>query len=151
MDPFDEACAMPSLPNVDDEPTRTELLADLHRLEKAARPLEPGASVRKRLRNAVISSSERFLRRVKGLNAFVETDDKGSGLLQAPISEHGLSIDRVMELLEHDVIRPGGHPASGGYLAYIPGGGIYPAALGDYLAAVSDKYAGVFFAGPGPV
>ncbi len=142
---------MPSLPNVDHETTRTELLADLRRLEKAARPLEPGASVRKRLRNAVISSSERFLRRVKGLNAFVETDDKGSGLLQAPISEHGLSIDRVMELLEHDVIRPGGHPASGGYLAYIPGGGIYPAALGDYLAAVSDKYAGVFFAGPGPV
>ena len=151
MDPFDEACAMPSLPNVDDEPTRTELLADLHRLEKAARPLEPGASVRKRLRSAVISSSERFLRRVKGLNAFVETDDKGIGLLRAPISEHGLSIDRVIELLEHDVIRPGGHPASSGYLAYIPGGGIYPAALGDYLAAVSDKYAGVFFAGPGPV
>jgi aromatic-L-amino-acid/L-tryptophan decarboxylase len=142
---------MPSLPNVDSERTRTELLAELHRLERAARPLEPGASVRKRLRKAVVSSSERFLRRVKGLNAFVETEDKGIGLLQAPISEHGLPIDRVIELFECDVVRPGGHPASGGYLAYIPGGGIYPAALGDYLAAVSDKYAGVFFAGPGPV
>jgi glutamate/tyrosine decarboxylase-like PLP-dependent enzyme len=49
------------------------------------------------------------------------------------------------------VVRPGGNTASGGHLAYIPGGGIYHAALGDYLAAVSNKYAGVFFAGPGAV
>ncbi len=142
---------MPSFPDLQNERTRTQLLADLHRLERASRPLEPGASVRKRLRKAVLSSSERFLRRVKGLRAFVETEDKGIGLLRAPISEQGLSIERVIELFEYDVLRPGGHPASAGYLAYIPGGGIYPAALGDYLAAVSDKYAGVFFAGPGPV
>ena len=43
------------------------------------------------------------------------------------------------------------NPASGGHLAYIPGGGIYHAALGDYLAAVSNKYAGIFFTGPGAV
>src|SRR5580658_3495195 len=142
---------MPSSPKAITEQTRAELLGEIRRLERAARSLEPGGSVRKRLRKSVIASSERFLRRVKGLNAFVETEDKGIGLLQAPISEHGLPIDRVIELFECDVVRPGGHPASGGYLAYIPGGGIYPAALGDYLAAVSDKYAGVFFAGPGPV
>jgi glutamate/tyrosine decarboxylase-like PLP-dependent enzyme len=54
-------------------------------------------------------------------------------------------------VLEREVVGPGGHPASPGYLAYIPGGGLYQSALGDYLAAVSDKYAGVFFAGPGAV
>jgi len=49
------------------------------------------------------------------------------------------------------VLRPGANPASGGHLAYIPGGGLYHSAIGDYIAAVSDKYAGVFFAGPGAV
>jgi glutamate/tyrosine decarboxylase-like PLP-dependent enzyme len=82
---------------------------------------------------------------------YVETDDKGSGLYAAPIAEDGIAIERVIALLEHEVIRPGGQPASGGHLAYIPGGGLYHAALGDYLAAITNKYAGVFFAGPGAV
>jgi aromatic-L-amino-acid/L-tryptophan decarboxylase len=128
-----------------------DLLRQLRRLERAARPLEPGATARKRLRKSVVASSERFLRKVESLKAYIETEDKGIGLLQSPISEQGIPIEKAIQLFEHDVVRPGGHPASGGYLAYIPGGGIYPAALGDYLAAVSDKYAGVFFAGPGPV
>jgi aromatic-L-amino-acid decarboxylase len=128
-----------------------DLLSQIRQLERAARALEPGAAARKRLRKAVIASSERFLRRVETLKAYRETEDKGIGLLRAPIAEQGIPLETAIELLEHDVVRPGGHPASGGYLAYIPGGGIYPAALGDYLAAVTDKYAGVFFAGPGPV
>jgi glutamate/tyrosine decarboxylase-like PLP-dependent enzyme len=133
------------------ELAKSDLLRQIRRLEREARPLEPGTAARKRLRKSVVASSERFLRKAETLKAYVETEDKGIGLLRAPISEEGISIEAVIELLEHDVVRPGGHPASGGYLAYIPGGGIYPAALGDYLAAVSDKYASVFFAGPGAV
>lgn len=57
----------------------------------------------------------------------------------------------MIESFERDVVRPGANPASAGHLAYIPGGGIYHSALGDYLAAVSNKYAGLFFTGPGPV
>ena len=130
---------------------RDELLDRIHQLERATRPLEPGASRRRRLRDAVVASSERFLRRIRTLRAFEETEDRGSGLLRSPIGPRGIPLDAAIALLEHDVVRPGGNPASGGYLAYIPGGGIYHAALGDYLAAVTNKYAGVFFAGPGPV
>ena len=43
------------------------------------------------------------------------------------------------------------NPASGGHLGYIPGGGIYPTALGDYLAAVTNEYAGIFYGGPNAV
>ena len=63
----------------------------------------------------------------------------------------GISIGAAIELLERDVVRPGATTASGRHLAYIPGGGIYHAALGDFLAAVTNKYSGVFFTGPGPV
>src|SRR5206468_3139496 len=128
-----------------------ELVAELRRLERASRPLDPGATRRRELRRAVVASSERFLRRVGTLKAYVETEDRGMGLLRAPIAEHGIALEDVVEMIEHDVVRPGGNPASGGHLAYIPGGGLYHSALGDYLAALSNKYAGIFFTGPGPV
>src|SRR5579864_8389455 len=96
----DRASAMPSTPNLPCEPSAAELLGQIRRLERAARPLEPGASVRKRLRKAVIASSERFLRKIEGQRAYVETEDKGIGLLDVPISERGTSIERVIELFE---------------------------------------------------
>jgi glutamate/tyrosine decarboxylase-like PLP-dependent enzyme len=49
------------------------------------------------------------------------------------------------------VDRPALNPASGGHLAYIPGGGLFPSALGDFLADISNNYAGIYFAGPGAV
>jgi aromatic-L-amino-acid/L-tryptophan decarboxylase len=128
-----------------------DLIERIRRLERAARPLDPGTSRRKRLRNEVIASSERFLRKIRTLKGYVETDDKGIGLLRFPISEDGIPIEAAIELWEHNVIRPGANTSSGGHLAFIPGGGIYHAALGDYLAAVSNKYAGVFFSSPGAV
>ena len=132
-------------------PARAELLERLRELGRAARPLAPGASRRRALRGAVVASSERFLRKLDTSPAYRETEDKGLGLLDAPISERGIPIEAAIERLEHDVVGPGGNPASPGYLAYIPGGGLYHSALGDFLAAVSNKYAGVFFAGPGAV
>jgi aromatic-L-amino-acid decarboxylase len=127
------------------------LLGRIRRLERAARPLDPGAGARRRLRNAVIASSERFLHDIDTRKAFEEAGDKGLGLLAAPIAEHGIPLEAAIRLLEQDVVRPGGNPASAGHLAYIPGGAIYPSALADYLAAVTNKYAGIFFTGPGPV
>lgn len=131
--------------------TRDTLLAEIRRLEREARPLEPGASDRRRFRKAVVDSSERFLNGVETLPAFVETDDKGLALLDTPIGEEGIPIDDVIASFEQNVVRPGASPSSPGHLAYIPGGAIYHAALGDYLAAVSNKYAGMFFTGPGAV
>ncbi|HEX5003970.1 MAG TPA: aminotransferase class V-fold PLP-dependent enzyme [Gemmatimonadales bacterium] len=55
-----------------------------------------------------------------------------------------------MAHFEHDVVRPGAGTATGGHLAYIPGGGLYHSAVADFLAAVTNKYAGFFFTGAGP-
>src|SRR5258708_23306921 len=37
---------------------------------------------------------------------------------------------------------------SPGYLAYIPGGGLYPAALADFIADATNRYTGVWQAAP---
>lgn len=129
---------------------RDELLAALRRLERQAHPLEPGATRRRKLLGAANAAAERFLRSLRTRHAFQETDDKGIGLLDAPIGERGLPLAEVIEHFERDVVAPGAATASGGHLAYIPGGGLYHASLGDFLAAVTNKYAGIFFTGPGP-
>src|SRR5437879_3861361 len=127
------------------------MLERLRRLERAARSLDPGASRRRALRTGVLAYAERFLRRIRDLKAFTDTPDQGIGLLDSPIGERGIALPAALELLWHNVDRPGLNPASPGHLAYVPGGGIYHAALGDYLTAVTNRFAGVFFTGPGAV
>ena len=95
--------------------------------------------------------AEEFLTQLPHLPAFLETEDRGAGILETPIGEKSHPIGRLIEHLRRDVDRPGLNPASGGHLGYIPGGGLYVSSLGDYLAAVTNRYAGVFFASPGAV
>lgn len=136
-----------------------DLAARLSELEVASRALEPGPAERADLLSAVAGVGERYLRaNVDGatnrdgrIPAYVETETRGAGLLDLPIDGSGYELDRIVELLERDVFRPGGHPASGGHLAYLTGGGLYHAALGDYLGALTNKFPAIFFTGPGPV
>lgn len=120
-------------------------------LEQLARQLEPSPRQRDEVRQHVISYSENFLDNIESLKAYETSAGKGEGLLDSPISEEGIGIDAAIDLIRTNVDTPGLNPASGGHLAYIPGGGIYYSALGDYLADVFNRYAGVFYASPGAV
>ena len=57
----------------------------------------------------------------------------------------------LLEVFDKEVVARGLNAASGGHLGYIPGGGLYASALADYLAAVTNEYAGVKFGSPGAV
>jgi glutamate/tyrosine decarboxylase-like PLP-dependent enzyme len=120
-------------------------------LEKASRILEPGAAERAAVRGPVLTYSEDFLDRIEEIKTYTVSDEKGAGLLRSPISREGIGIEEVLALLRDNVDTQGLNPASGGHLGYIPGGGIYYSALGDYLADVFNRYSGIFFAGPGAV
>jgi glutamate/tyrosine decarboxylase-like PLP-dependent enzyme len=119
-------------------------------LELLSKKLEPGSELRKEWRDAVSDYAEDFLNNIENINAYVITEDKGRALLDAPIGEPK-NMDFLLDLLRHNVDRPGLNPASGGHLGYIPGGGLYPSALGDYLADIFNRYAGMFFGSPGAV
>ena len=120
-------------------------------LEKTARLLEPLAHGRAAVRAHVVEYAEDFLDNIESLKPYNRSTNKGVGLLDVPISETGIGIEAVIGLLRENVDTPGLNPASGGHLGYIPGGGIYYSALGDYLADVFNRYAGVFYAAPGAV
>ena len=68
-----------------------------------------------------------------------------------PITEEGKSIVTVVDDIRDYVDEIGINPASGGHMGYIPGGGIYVSALGDYMAAATNRYAGIFYSNPGVV
>jgi glutamate/tyrosine decarboxylase-like PLP-dependent enzyme len=76
-------------------------------------------------------------------------DDGRDGFAAAPPEAAPITIEEALEFWRHEVDTTGILPASGGQLGYIPGAGLYPSALGDYLAAISNRYSGVAFAGPG--
>ncbi len=120
-------------------------------LESRARELEPGPDVRRRLEGEVFAYAEEFLEKLPRLPAFLDTDDRGIGILDTPIGEEPRPLSLLLDHLRRDVDRPGLNPASGGHLGYIPGGGLFASSLGDFLAAVTNRYAGVFFASPGAV
>jgi glutamate/tyrosine decarboxylase-like PLP-dependent enzyme len=124
---------------------------DILQLEHEARKLEPNSAERRDIREHVVDYSESFLSKVDSFPTYVTTESKGRRLFDSPIGEQGMRIDDAIDLIRENVDTPGLNPASGGHLAYIPGGGIYYSALGDYLADVFNRYAGVFYASPGAV
>ncbi len=127
------------------------LKSEIARLERLARQLEPLAPQRRRVRQQVVDYTERFLDTLEQRKAFQYHSDLGIKLLQEPIGERPIPIKKALGLLQRNVDFPALNPASGGHLGYIPGGGLYYASLGDYMADITNRYAGVFYAGPGAV
>ena len=132
------------------EPTDV-LIERLVDLEQRSRQLEPTPREREDAREKVVDYSEYFLNNIETLKTYRVDKDKGRGLLESSITEQGTDIEQALALIAENVDKPGLNPASGGHLAYIPGGGIYYSALADYMADVFNRYAGVFYASPGAV
>jgi len=127
------------------------MINKIKELEKISKLLEPSPEQRKLLLEKVIQNSEEFLNNLPFEKTYNESEEKGSGIYGYPISEASINISDALSILKRNVDTPGINPASGGHLGYIPGGGIYHSALGDFLADVTNRYAGVFFASPGAV
>ncbi len=123
----------------------------LDQLRHLSRPLEPDARQRAAWNHAFLRHAERFVQSLPSKPAFRSTPDEGRGILESPITEHPLAPQQVLKLLADHVETPGVRLGSPGFLAFIPISSLYPAALGDYLAAVLNPFSGNFFASPGAV
>jgi len=80
-----------------------------------------------------------------------EQDTSGPGTEAFSLDETPAGLTGLLEECRKWIDHRGLNPASGGHLGYIPGGGLPPAALGDLLAAITNRYAGIAFANPGAV
>ena len=123
----------------------------IRKLETKARELELTPEVWQELSEKVLSYAWRHVSTVNEQPAYSFRADNASDLLSSPISEHGVAIDEALDLLHANVDTVGINPGSPRFMGYIPTGGLGHSAFGDFLAAIANRYAGVFFASPGAV
>ena len=128
-----------------------ELIRQINHFAGQAAIIEPDAARRNDLLNAVNAYVERFLEDLPERPAFIFTEDMGAGLYDSPIAEEGMEIGEILRIYKENVDDQGLSPVSGRFLGYIPPCSMYYSALGDYLAAVTNEYAGEFASCPGAV
>lgn len=124
----------------------------IQKLEQDARLLDPDSRSREQLLRHVIDYTNKYLESIDRKPANIPSgDNNGWGLRESPFTEKGIPIKKALNLIRRNVDTSGVNPTSGRHLGYIPGGGLFHAALGDYLAAITNRYAGLFSMNPGAV
>ncbi len=123
----------------------------LKQLAQEASVLELNADGRNKLQNQALSYSERFFDSLSTNDAYKPFDSSLHSLLEDPITETGEPAGQLIHDVEHRVMEPGLNVPSGRNFGYIPGSSLASAAIGDYLAAVTNRYASVYTSSPGAV
>jgi len=132
-------------------PDQQDLVKRLSILEEETKLMEPRGANLEALTGEIVNYAHSYLNNIGDIDAYSSSVADGQDLFANPFIEDGRELSKLLEILKNDVDSPGINPASGKHLGYIPGGGIYPSAMGDYLAAVVNKYSGIFYASPGAV
>ncbi|HEX8480535.1 MAG TPA: aminotransferase class I/II-fold pyridoxal phosphate-dependent enzyme [Allosphingosinicella sp.] len=125
--------------------------AEILRLQTVAEPLEPGAERRGALAAAAFAHAERFLTDLPEGPSYRPASGAFAEALDPEFPEEGREAEAVLAYLDRCVDRPGIATASPRFMGYVPGGGLFHSAIGDFLAAASNKYAGFASAAPGAV
>lgn len=121
----------------------------LRQLQHEAKPLELGPADRHAQLRAVEGHVETYLADAANRPVYMPDRDSDGAFNELGLTEAPAPIDTALAMLDQHVLNSGFDIGSQRYLAYIPSGGLYTSALGDYLAAATNRYAGVQFAAPG--
>ncbi len=106
--------------------------------------LDIPAKERLEMVNCVADYANQFISKLDTARAF---EEKEAHSLEITNQESNLSV--LLDLYQKQVAETGINAASGKHLGYIPGGGIFTAALADFIAAVTNPFASVHYASPG--
>mgnify|MGYP003694579241 CR=1 FL=1 len=71
--------------------------------------------------------------------------------LRESLPEEGAPYEELLALLFERAVPKSFNTAGPGYLAYIPGGGLFHAGVADLIADVTNRFVGVWMAAPGLV
>jgi len=120
-------------------------------LEEQSKQLELDGDSRSDLLAKLTDFSQHFLSNLPQDKAFQGSTNPVPHEIMDRFSEHPIDFEEILSQFDDHVLSNGINGAHGGHLGYVPGGGLFPSALGDFLAAVTNRYAGVYFASPGAV
>ena len=121
-----------------------ELLLKLTELNKSSQLLETPEPERLEMIDTVTDYANQFIAGLSTVKAF---QDKEATSLE--ITNQKRSLSDLLDLYQKQVAETGINAASGKHLGYIPGGGVFTAALADFIAAITNPFASVHYASPG--
>jgi aromatic-L-amino-acid decarboxylase len=111
-------------------------------------PLEPSSEVVRALTNQALDYLVAFTDgRADALAADFTDVEPLIARLSGPPPEVGQSFPELLELIA-DASRKGHDTTGDGWLAYVPGGGLFSAALGDFIGRVTNRFVGVWEPAP---
>ena len=125
-----------------------KLISKILALQKVSEELEPTKEKRNGMLERVQHFTNNFIDNLKTYPAFEQGD---ADLEKLKLTSEKSELPDLLQKFNSEVVLKGIKPASGGHIGYVPGGGIYTAALGDYLASITNEYAGIYYASPGAV
>jgi aromatic-L-amino-acid decarboxylase len=123
--------------------------------DDAGKRLEPDRATQERWLEVLGRFGLDHMASLEGIPAFGTIGSEGLAIAEEvsePIPEEPLEggMERIVEILDRAskaaLVAPGP-----GYLAYIPGGGLYPSALADLVAGCMNRFTGLAAASPGLV
>ena len=121
-----------------------EIIQKLNELNKLSKQLDIQEFERLEMIKSVSDYTNQFIEGLSTTKAFAE---KEANSLE--ITNQKRSLSELLDLYQKQVAETGINAASGKHLGYIPGGGVFTAALADFIAAVTNPYASVHYASPG--
>jgi len=112
-------------------------------------PLEPDAAEMHRL---VDEAMKRIVAHIESLPSQPASNVEGATdfarTLIEPLPLHGAPYEQILDFLFDEAIPRSFNAPGPGYLAFIPGGGIFHAAVADLIADAVNRYVGVCAAAP---
>jgi glutamate/tyrosine decarboxylase-like PLP-dependent enzyme len=128
-----------------------QLRGDIERFRRATSPLEPDSARRRELGSQALDHALNFLDQVEAAPSLRPAAEALSERLDPEFTEQGRDASAVLDYVGACIEQPGIATTSPRFMGYIPGGGLFHSALGDMLAAASNKYSGFAPAAPGAV
>ena len=125
-----------------------ELKQRIQDLENISEELEPSELERNKYLQQVQEYANRFINDIERSKAYSSEKVKRDVL---SINGDKKPLKSIIKAFADEVAGKGINAASGGHIGYVPGGGIYTSAIGDYLADITNEYAGLYYASPGAV
>lgn len=123
----------------------TQIIIDkLNQLHEASSELEIPEDQRSDMMQLALHFVNQFINGLRDEKCFREKEAEGLA-----ITDEKQALPHLLELYKTQVIETGIIAPSGKHFGYIPAGGIFTSAIADFIAAVTNPYAGVHYANPG--
>lgn len=107
------------------------------------------------MRRLVDRAMDRIVAHIESLPDQPSADHEGAAdvarSLRESLPERGTAFEEILELFFDTAVPKSYNTAGPGYLAYIPGGGLFHTAIADLIADAVNRYVGVWIAAPGLV